>query len=131
MQKVYYRLIEAERYNNNHLLVVGGGDSAVEAAIGLSRQKGNTVTLSYRRDSFVRLKKKNEERIKELMKSGNVKVIFNSEVAEIKHESVLIKENSGTIQTIPNDYVFIFAGGELPGEFLKKVGVKMRTEDVV
>ena len=130
MPKVLYRLIEAETYSHKHLLVVGGGDSAVEAAIALARQKGNTVTLSYRRDSFVRLKEKNEERIKELSKSKVIKTLFNSQVTEIHQDSILIKENDNIIHTIPNDTVFIFAGGELPSEFLQKIGVKFRTAEV-
>ena len=128
--KVYYRLIEAEQYNGKHVLVVGGGDSAIEAAVGLARQKGNTVTLSYRREGFVRLKEKNEKRVQEMMKGNKLKAIFNSDVAEIRSDSVIIKEKEKIIHTIPNQFVFIFAGGELPAEFLKKIGIKLRTEDV-
>lgn len=130
LEKVYYRLIEAERYRNKHVLIVGGGDSAIEAAVGLARQQGNIVTLSYRREAFVRLKEKNEQRINEMLKSGKVKAIFNSEVAEIHPDTVLVKEQSNVLHNLPNDFVFIFAGGELPAEFLKKIGVKLRTEDV-
>lgn len=131
LPKVFYRLIEAETYHNKHILVVGGGNSAVEAAIGLARQRGNTVTLSYRRDAFVRLKEKNEERINDMMKSGTVRVMFNSQVTEIRPHDVDITESNGKTSTLPNDFVFIFAGGELPSEFLKKVGVKFRTENVI
>jgi len=130
LPKVYYRLIEAESYSGKNLLVVGGGDSAVEAAVGLARQKGNTVTLSYRREAFVRLKEKNEERIKEMIAKGTVRAIFNSDVQEIRPDYVMIREGDKNVHTIPNDFVFIFAGGELPGEFLKKIGVKLRTADV-
>ncbi|MBI5214697.1 MAG: NAD(P)-binding domain-containing protein [Ignavibacteriae bacterium] len=129
LPKVYYKLIEAESYNNKHLLVVGGGDSAVEAAIGLARQKGNTVTLSYRRESFVRLKEKNEQRIQEMIHAGKIHALFNSEVMEITSESAIIKEQSNLIHNIKNDVVFIFAGGELPAEFLKKIGVQLRTKE--
>jgi putative YpdA family bacillithiol system oxidoreductase len=129
LPKVYYKLIDAESYSNNHLLVVGGGDSAIEAAVGLARQKGNTVTLSYRRESFVRLKEKNEQRISELLKANKLKVIFNSDVTEITSSTIVIKEQGNIIHTLPNDFVFIFAGGELPAEFLKKIGVRLRTEE--
>ena len=78
-----YRLIDAESYRDQKLLVVGGGDSAVEAAIGLAQQPGNEVTLSYRRDKLVRIKKKNEERLAPLLASGRVKPLFGSQVAEI------------------------------------------------
>ncbi|MGA2623347.1 MAG: NAD(P)-binding domain-containing protein [Bacteroidota bacterium] len=129
LPKVFYRLIEAEAFVQKRLLVVGGGDSAIEAAVGLARQKGTTVALSYRREEFVRLKEKNEERILEMMKAGTVNVMFGSEVVEIRMDSVLVKDKDNVIQTLPNDFVFVFAGGELPAEFLAKIGVKLRTEE--
>ena len=129
LPKVFYRMIETSSYQGNTILIVGGGDSAVEAAVGLAGQKGNTVTLSYRKDAFVRLKEKNEKRIKEMTDRGAVKVIFNSEVAEIRPGSVILREGGGVVREIPNDFVFIFAGGELPGEFLRKTGVRLRTSD--
>ncbi|MCB0312065.1 MAG: NAD(P)-binding domain-containing protein, partial [Calditrichaeota bacterium] len=80
MPKVMYQLIDAQAYNGNHLLVVGGGDSAVEAAIGLARQKGNQVTISYRKHQFFRIKKKNEERIGRLIKERKIQPVFDSNV---------------------------------------------------
>jgi len=129
LPKVSYRLIEAEKYTNKNILVVGGGDSAVEAAIGLARQKGNTVSVSYRREDFVRLKEKNDKEIRESIKSGRVRAIFNSEVTEIQPNTVLVQEQK-IIHNLKNDFVFIFAGGELPSEFLKKIGVQLRTEEI-
>lgn len=129
LPKVMYRLIEAETYQQTKCLVVGGGDSAVEATVALASQSGNVVTLSYRREEFVRLKEKNEQRIQEYMQAGKVRVIFNSNVVEIGSESVLLQE-SGKTQHLPNDYVFVLVGGELPGEFLKRTGVKFRTSEV-
>jgi thioredoxin reductase/Pyruvate/2-oxoacid:ferredoxin oxidoreductase delta subunit len=136
--KVAYKLIEAKTYHHKHILVVGGGDSAVEAALGLASQTGNTVTISYRREGFVRLKEKNEQRIQEAMSSGKVSVLFNSTVSEIKAESIVLAGQAGsttgsaslTARELPNDLVFIFAGGELPGELLKKAGVRLRTSEV-
>jgi len=130
LSKVAYKLIDTESYTNHRILVVGGGDSAIEAAVGLARQKGNEVTISYRRDDFVRLKEKNEQRIREVMKSGKVRAIFNSEVKEIRQHDIVIHEQENIFHTLPNDFVFIFAGGELPSELLKKIGVKLRTEEV-
>jgi putative YpdA family bacillithiol system oxidoreductase len=130
LPKVYYRLIEAERYTGRHLLVIGGGDSAVEAAAGLASQKGNTVTLSYRRSEFVRLKERNEAHIKTLMNKKSVRVVFNSEVTRIEPDRAILKELSGVEETLANDFVFIFAGGELPAEFLNRIGVKLRTEEI-
>jgi putative YpdA family bacillithiol system oxidoreductase len=130
LPKVMYRLIEAETYKQNHLLVVGGGDSAIEAAVGLASQKGNVVTISYRKEDFVRLKEKNEKRIREFMQSGKLKTIFNSQVVEIKPEAVLVQEGDKIIHNLQNDYVFVLAGGELPTELLKRVGVRLRTNEV-
>jgi thioredoxin reductase (NADPH) len=130
LPKVYYRLIDADKYNDKHILIVGGGDSAIEAAVGLARQKGNTITLSYRRDTFVRLKEKNEKNIQEMIKNGKIKTIFQSEVKEIRQDNILLLEKENIIHKLPNDFAFVFAGGELPSEFLKKIGVKLRMGDL-
>lgn len=124
-----YRLIEAETYKQKHLLVVGGGDSAIEAAMGLAEQQGNKVTISYRKDDFVRLKDKNETRVRELIRSGRIKTVFNSNVVEIRPEQVLVQEGEKIIHKLQNDYVFVFAGGELPTELLKRTGIKLRTAE--
>ena len=79
-----YRLIEADHYINKRILVVGGGDSAIEAAMGLAHQKGNQVTLSYRKEAFSRIKERNAKRIEDCMRSGKVKVMFNSNPVEIQ-----------------------------------------------
>jgi len=122
MPKVMYQLVDAQSYKNLNLLVVGGGDSAAEAAIGLAHQPGNTVYLSYRKPKLFRIKKKNEDRINELFKSGDIKPLFNSSVAEIRGKSVLINIDNKTTE-IPNDYVFIFAGGIPPFDILKSMGI--------
>ena len=75
LSKVMYRLIEADHYVNKRILVVGGGDSAVEAAMGLAHQVGNKVTLSYRQPQFSRIKERNAQRIADCMKSGKVEVL--------------------------------------------------------
>ena len=123
LPKVMYQLLDAESYVGQNVLVVGGGDSAVEAALGLARQEGNRVTLSYRREKLVRIKKKNEDRIAIMMKEGRVEAIFNSEVVDIVADKVRLKV--GTQETtLPNDYVFVFAGGEPPFGFLRQIGVR-------
>ena len=129
LPKVMYRLIECDHYINKKILVIGGGDSAVEAAMGLANQLGNQVTLSYRSERFSRIKERNERRIQDCMKSGKVKVLFNSNPVEFKPESVIL-EVSGTKQEIANDFVWIFAGGTPPTTFLKKVGVGFASKDV-
>jgi len=128
LPKVMYRLIEADHYINKRILIVGGGDSAVEAAMGLAHQSGNQVTLSYRQAQFSRIKERNSQRIQEAMRSGKIKVLFNSAPVEFTPESVII-DVADTQQTIPNDYVWIFAGGSPPNDFLKKIGVQFGDRD--
>ncbi len=129
LPKVMYRLIEADHYINKKILVVGGGDSAVEAAMGLACQSGNHVTLSYRSERFSRIKERNAQRIEDFMRSGKLKVLFNSNPVEVKPESVIIDVN-GNRQEIPNDFIWIFAGGTPPNGFLKKIGVGFGARDL-
>jgi thioredoxin reductase len=123
---VYYRLIEADHYTNKNILIVGGGDSAVEAAMGLAHQAGNKVTLSYRKGEFSRLKDRNAKRIDEYMRSGKLEVLFNSMPTEFREGSLTI-EVAGENRELPNDFVWIFAGGTPPSDFLKAAGVAFGT----
>jgi thioredoxin reductase len=120
---VYYRLIEADHYRGKDVLIVGGGDSAFEAAMGLALQEGNRVTLSYRRSEFSRLKDRNAKRIQEHMQMGRIEVLFNSMPVEFRPGSVVI-ECSGETREVANDFVRIFAGGSAPTDFLKACGVE-------
>ena len=129
LPKVMYGLIEADAYVNAKILVVGGGDSAVEAAMGLAYQKGNQVTLSYRQQEFSRLKERNALRIREAMKTRKVRVLFSSQPVEVREKSVLV-DVAGTPTEIPNDWMWVFAGGEPPSAFLQKVGVAMGERDM-
>jgi thioredoxin reductase (NADPH) len=129
LPKVMYRLIEADHYVNKKILVVGGGDSAVEAAMGLAHQVGNTVTLSYRQSAFSRIKERNAQRLQEFLRKGKLKVIFNSRPLEITTDAVVLDVN-GSSQKIPNDYVWVFAGGEPPTTFLKKIGIGFGAQDM-
>jgi thioredoxin reductase len=119
-----YRLLDAEQFQNNHILIVGGGDSAIEAAVGLAHQSGNTVTISYRKESFFRLKPRNQTNIQKNIAEGKIEAMFNSQVNEIREKEVEIGEKGCTL-LLPNDFVFVFAGGELPFDFLKKIGIKI------
>ena len=129
LPKVMYRLIEADHYVHKRILVVGGGDSAVEAAMGLAHQVGNTVTLSYRQAAFGRIKERNARRLEEFVRKGKLKVIFNSNPVEFISDAVML-ETKGSIQKLPNDYVWIFAGGEPPTAFLKKIGIAFGPTDL-
>jgi thioredoxin reductase (NADPH) len=129
LPKVMYRLIEADHYINKKILVVGGGDSAVEAAMGLGHQVGNQVTLSYRQEAFGRIKERNAQRIQESMRKGKVKVVLKSVPVEFKEQSVILDVN-GKREEIPNEFVWIFAGGEPPTAFLKKIGIGFGNQDL-
>jgi thioredoxin reductase/NAD-dependent dihydropyrimidine dehydrogenase PreA subunit len=126
-QKVAYRLLDSELISNKKILVVGGGDSAVESALLLTKE--NIVTLSYRNDKFSRLKPRNAQLIKEATISGLLTVKFNSNLVSIEDDFVKITENESNEEIkIENDLVYIFAGGELPTEFLKKTGIIVNTK---
>ena len=124
-EKVYYRLLEPELIHNQKILVVGGGDSAIENALLLADEE-NEVTLSYRSDSFSRLKPKNLERITNYLKNRKVRVLLSSEVSEILDNSVILKvKDSAEPKVIQNDLVYIFAGGILPTKFLEEIGIRI------
>jgi thioredoxin reductase (NADPH) len=127
-EKVLYQLIDAATYTGQKILVVGGGDSAIEAATGLANQPGNAVTISYRKHDFFRLKPRNEQRIREYVAGGRIEVVFNSAVKEIRPDSVTIEVASpaatgGALREIANDYVFVFAGGDPPYPLLRETGI--------
>ena len=126
LPKVMYRLIEADHYHNKRILIVGGGDSAVEAAMGLAQQPGNKVTMSYRRSDFIRIKERNAKRIRECMRAGTIDVIFNSSPVEFTEDTVVLKIGA-QLRALPNDFVWIFAGGTPPYDFLSKIGVGFGT----
>ena len=126
-EKVAYRLLEPEEIIEKNILIVGGGDSAIESALLLADQ--NKVTLSYRSNTFSRIKVKNAEKINEAIQKGIVDVKFNSTVISINTDSVLYKINeTNEILKLKNDLVYIFAGGELPTQFLKKIGIDVTTK---
>lgn len=124
-EKVAYRILEPELINNKKILVVGGGDSAVESALMLS-DNSNDVTISYRSEAFARLKPRNLEKLTEAEQDGKLKIIFNSSVKEILDDIVIliVSDRNDEIK-IDNDLVYIFAGGELPTKFLEKIGIRI------
>jgi thioredoxin reductase (NADPH) len=129
LSKVMYRLIEADHYVNKNILVVGGGDSAVEAALGLANQTGNQVTLSYRQAAFSRIKERNAKRIEDYVRSGKVNLLFDSIPVEFKPNTVVLQIDD-VQKEFPNDYVWIFAGGTPPYDFLRKIGVGFGMRDL-
>ncbi len=150
LSKVIYSLQDANSYQGRRILVVGGGDSAIEAALGLAEQKGNHVTISYRKDSFFRMRASNEQRLQASVSEGRVHVVFNSQVKAIhpdrvelqvqgsassdsnqpgagssKSAPVATKVSPGKTRTLtlPNDEVFIMVGGVPPFALLEAAGV--------
>jgi thioredoxin reductase len=128
LPKVSYALKEPETFGGDRVLVVGGGDSAVEAALALAEQPGTEVTLSYRRDKFARLKPANRERIELAFARRKVRALLSTNVQEIRPDSLVYADQGGAAHEIPNDYVLVFVGGELPTDFLKSCGVQIDTK---
>ena len=124
LTKVAYSLREPDGYAGERILVIGGGDSAIEAAISLSEVPGTTVTLSYRGDTFFRTKPKNQERIAAAAEAGHVAVLLGSTPTRIAPDHVVLSQD-GHAATLPNDQVFIFAGGVLPTGLLASAGIAM------
>jgi len=125
--KVVYRLIDPEQYRGRHVLVVGGGDSALEAAHSIADQAGTTVTLSYRSPAFSRAKPKNRDKVAQLAETGRLNVMMNSNVREIRRDSVVIDVEGETV-ILPNQAVIVCAGGILPTGFLREVGIEVETK---
>lgn len=129
---VAYSLMDARSYTERRVLIVGGGDSAVEAALGLAEQPGNRVALSYRRKAFTRLKARNEERIQHALESGAVTGLFESEVRRIEpgHVDLELRRDGGsTHDDLAIDDVFVFAGGMPPYPLLESCGVSFDPAD--
>ncbi len=126
LPKVTYSLLDARSYQGRRLLVVGGGDSAVEAAMGLAEQEGNEVTLSYRKEAFFRLKSRNEARLQRMQEAGLLRVVVQSRVRTIREDEVELEvgpPEEARVETLANDEVFVMIGGEPPFELLKRCGV--------
>lgn len=126
---VYHRLYSPRKYKNENILVVGGGNSAVEAAITLSEH--NQVTLSYRGGDFARIFKDNDRKLNEAIASGSVKVIFQSKVKQFQKDKAILSVDEGEHQeevALPVKHVFVLIGAELPVKFLKSIGLKLEND---
>ena len=127
LPKVVYRLIDPEQYRGRKVLVVGGGDSAVEAALACAEQPGTTVALSYRGDAFNRIKGANRERLQRAQATTRLKVILNSQVGRIGVDRVELLQAERALD-LPNDIVIVQAGGVLPTALLRQLGVIVETK---
>lgn len=127
MPKVVYSLIDPEQYRSMHVLVVGGGDSALEAACSIADEPGTTVTISYRSEAFGRGKPKNRDRLQALEARGRLKVMLKSNVKSVTKDKVTL-EHEGKLVELSNQAIIVCAGGILPSPFLKEIGIMVETK---
>jgi len=130
LDNVQYALAEPDAFRGDRVLVVGGGDSAVEAALALGEQSGTKVRISYRGEQFSRIKPSNRERIETAIEVGGVEVLWSTSVTRVERDKVWLESHKPSLcpRTLANDQVLIFAGGELPTPFLRACGVEIDTK---
>lgn len=128
LPKVAYRLVDPDQYAGQAVLVVGGGDSALEAAIALAGTAGTRVSLSYRSEAFSRVKGKNRDALTRLQAEGRVEVLLSSQVRRITERSVFLQLADGSARELPNDELIVCAGGVLPTPLLKDIGIRFETK---
>ncbi len=127
LPKVMYQVRDAAQYRKRRLLCVGGGDSAIEAAMGLARQSGNEVSISYRKEQFFRIKRKNQDRLEKLVQRGKINLMMQSQVLDISEKAVCLQTPEGDV-SLPNDYLFVLIGGIPPFKLLRESGILFRNE---
>lgn len=124
LAKVAYRLIEADTYENQDIIIAGGGDSAIEVALALSRSGKNRVALCHRGTDFRKSRERNQQFLREAQEAGKLRVLLETTIAEIRPDTAIISSKRELFE-VPNNYVFILVGGESPEEFLRKTGIEI------
>lgn len=129
LSKVFYDIVEMEEFQGSRVLVVGGGDSAIESAVGLANQPGTAVTLAHRGESFERAKERNRTKLEDAVARGRLQLLLQTQVRTIREDSVEL-DRDGTPLILPNDYVILRLGGEPPFAFLQRIGVRLVKKDL-
>jgi thioredoxin reductase (NADPH) len=128
LPNVSYSLAEPEAFEGDRIVVVGGGDSAVEAAVALAEQRATEVRMSYRKDQFSRIKPGNRTRVDDAVAQGRLFVHWSTAVTSVETDKVWLTSGSDAPYSLDNDQLFVFAGGELPTGFLRECGVEIDTK---
>jgi len=126
LPKIAYNLIDAAEFTGKKVLIVGGGDSAVEAAVALAKQKDTIVHISYRRGEFSRIKPRNADALAEQEKAARITILFHSTVTTI-HETTVTLQVGEESKELANDMVFALIGADPPNDWLKKLGIEIVT----
>jgi thioredoxin reductase (NADPH) len=127
LPKVLYGLVDPQQYRGKRMLVVGGGDSAVEAALALAAEPGTHVTLSYRSEAFGRIKTRNRERLGQMEGNPQFQALLRSNVTRISETHAILERDGQPIE-LENHWVIVCAGGVLPTPMLKEIGVAVETK---
>ena len=126
MDRVYHRLHDPNDFAQMDVLVVGGGDTAVETAVALA-QSGARVTLAHRKPELTRPKPENREGLERLTRDGSIRLLPDTRVREIRDKTVVLDTRGGT-EEIPNDAVFEMIGREAPLDFFRRSGIRIAGE---
>jgi len=129
LDKVYFEIVEMEAFAGSRVLVVGGGDSAIESALGLANQPDTSVVLSYRGSDLPRLKERNRAKLEAAVAAGRVRILPESQVREIRPD-VVVLDHRGRPHLEPNDVVIVRIGGEAPYPFLERLGVRIVRKEI-
>lgn len=126
--KVTYNLLDPDQYQGQWIAVVGGGNAGVEAAQYLAKpSRRNKVFLLVRGDQLDRCNEENQKIIFEMAEKKQVVISWNTSVTEVQPDHVVVDKDGQKLR-LQNDYLFIFAGAELPFKFLESLGVKIDTK---
>lgn len=127
--KVLYDVVEMEAFRDRRVLVVGGGDSAVESALGLANQAGTKVTLCHRGDAVSRIAPRNRAKLDAAVSSRTLELLLKARVLEIREGEAVVEAQTG-VRPLPNDDVIVRIGGEPPKAFLLRSGIRLVEKDI-